>query len=66
MSKNQQFDKLRASEIYCRKCGRAQPVRERLLLVLPHAELFEYRCVICSESVGTREVAAVRPGIVRH
>jgi hypothetical protein len=35
---------------------RARPVRERLLLVLPHAELHDYRCTVCGESLGSREV----------
>ena len=51
-----QFDRLTASELYCQRCRVAQPVRERLLLVLPRAELHEYRCRVCGESVGTREV----------
>jgi hypothetical protein len=33
-------------------------VRERLLLVLPDRELYEYTCETCGESVGTREVTA--------
>jgi hypothetical protein len=51
-----QFDEFRASELWCPKCRVARPVRERLLLVLPHAELHEYRCTVCGTSVGTREV----------
>ncbi len=56
VSQTQQFDKLTASELYCQKCKKLQPVRERLLLVLPQGELFEYRCVACGESLGSREV----------
>jgi len=51
-----QFESLRASELYCPKCGRLQPVRERLLLVVPGADIHEYRCVACGTSLGTREV----------
>jgi hypothetical protein len=51
-----QFENLRASSLYCRKCGRAMPVRERLLLVLPGKEIFDYRCTGCAESLGQREV----------
>ena len=61
-----QFDSLRASELYCPKCRVARPVRERLLLVLPNAELHDYRCVVCGESLGTREVRATPPGVVRR
>jgi hypothetical protein len=54
----QQFEHFRASELYCPKCRMARPVRERLLLVLPHAELYEYRCTTCATSLGEREVKA--------
>lgn len=53
-----QFDEFRASSLYCRHCGSAQPVREKLLLVLPDKELHEYLCATCGDSVGTREVRA--------
>jgi len=54
----QQFGAFTASEIYCAKCQRSQPVRERLLLVLPSGELHEYLCARCGSSVGTRQVTA--------
>jgi len=53
-----QFDEFRASSLYCPGCGQAQPVREKLLLVLPDKELHEYVCATCGDSVGTREVSA--------
>lgn len=53
-----QFESLRASSLYCRRCGRSMPVRERLLLVLPDKEIYEYLCSGCAESVGQREVTA--------
>lgn len=60
-----QFKNLRASELYCPKCRTAQPVRERLLLVVPSGEIHAYRCVACGETLGTREVKAAPTGIVR-
>ncbi|MCX6997838.1 MAG: hypothetical protein NTV49_12320 [Kiritimatiellaeota bacterium] len=54
----QQFEHFKASELYCPRCHQSQPVRERLLLVLPHAELYEYRCTVCAASLGSREVTA--------
>lgn len=54
----QQFGSFTASELYCPKCGSAQPVRERLLLVLPSGELHEYLCSRCATSLGEREVTA--------
>lgn len=49
-----QFDRLTATELYCPKCGRSMPVRERLLLVLPEGDKYEYLCVRCGTSVGDR------------
>jgi hypothetical protein len=54
---SQQFGAFTASELYCPKCRRSQPVRERLLLVLPAGELYEYLCVVCATSLGTRTVS---------
>ncbi len=57
----QQFGAFTASELYCPKCRSAQPVRERLLLVLPSGELHEYLCSRCATSLGQREVTGVPP-----
>ena len=54
----QQFENFRASELYCPKCKVSRPVRERLLLVLPGSELYDYRCTVCGTSVGEREAKA--------
>lgn len=51
-----QFESLRASRLYCRRCGEAMPVRERLLLVLPDREVYDYLCTGCADSLGSREV----------
>lgn len=32
------------------------PVRERLLLILPGKEIYDYLCTGCAESLGQREV----------
>jgi hypothetical protein len=63
----QQFGKFTASELYCPKCQRAQPVRERLLLVLPTGELHEFLCARCATSLGKRTVTgpAVAPAAPR-
>ncbi len=52
----QQFGEFTASELYCPKCKTAQPVRERLLLVLPTGELYEFLCSRCSTSLGKRTI----------
>ena len=53
-----QFRTLRASSLYCQKCKNAMPVRERLLLVLPDKEIYDYLCTGCASSVGQREVTS--------
>jgi hypothetical protein len=59
----QQFGQFTASELYCPKCKVSQPVRERLLLVLPSGELHEFLCSNCATSLGKRTVTgpAVAP-----
>jgi hypothetical protein len=52
----QQFENFTASSLYCQKCKAAMPVRERLLLVLPDREIFDYLCSGCGSSVGRREI----------
>jgi hypothetical protein len=54
----QQFENFTASSLYCERCKTAMPVRERLLLVLPDRELYDYLCTGCASSVGQREVTA--------
>jgi hypothetical protein len=56
------FEELQASALFCRRCGTARPVRERLLLILPDGELREYLCAACGASLGERRVQA-RPDI---
>jgi hypothetical protein len=53
-----QFEEFQASALFCARCQAAQPVRERLLLVLPEGELYEYLCAACGASVGKRTVTA--------
>ena len=53
----EQFESFKASQLYCRKCVKSMPVRERLLLILPDKELYEYLCTGCAASLGEREVS---------
>ncbi len=56
-SQNQsQYKDFNATELFCPKCRQASPVRERLLLVLPDGDLYEYRCVYCGTSLGEKRV----------
>ena len=57
----EQFGAFTASELYCPKCKVAQPVREKLLLVLPSGELHEYLCAKCGSSLGERTTTAQKP-----
>jgi hypothetical protein len=59
-----QFEKFSATELYCPKCKQSMPVRERLLLVLPEGEKFEYLCARCGTSVGDRLVKGESKPIV--
>ena len=53
-----QFENFRASSLFCNKCRQAMPVREKLLLILPDKEIFDYLCTGCASSLGQREVTA--------
>ena len=44
--------------MYCPKCQATQPVYEKLLLVLPDREVYDYLCRRCATSIGSREVTA--------
>jgi hypothetical protein len=48
------FDQFNAALLYCNKCRRAMPVRQRLLLVLPDGDLYDYTCEGCDSSVGSK------------
>ena len=51
-----QFGDFTASELYCPTCQKAQPVREKLLLVLPTGEVHDFLCVGCGSSLGKRTI----------
>ena len=48
------YSQFNASLLYCNKCGQAMPVRQRLLLVLPDGDLYDYTCERCHTSVGSK------------
>jgi hypothetical protein len=41
-------------------------VRERLLLVTPSGEIHDYRCTVCGDSLGSREVKGQPPGVIQR
>ena len=59
-----QFDALRASLLFCPKCQTATPARERLLLVLPSGNLYEYICAQCGTSTGSKTDQAQSGGLI--
>jgi hypothetical protein len=56
-----QFEQFQAEVLLCPRCRVARPVRERLLLVLPDGDLYEYLCAACGASAGSRKVEAASP-----
>jgi hypothetical protein len=58
------FEEFQATSLFCGRCQKAQPVRERLLLILPDGELREYVCAACGSSVGSRKLSAPPPPLV--
>ena len=55
------YEDFQATALFCDRCKVAQPVRERLLLVLPDGELREYVCSVCGTSVGSRKLSGSSP-----
>ena len=54
MDRSPYYDEFEASELFCARCRRAQPVRKHLLLVLPQGNKFDYLCKVCGSSVGEK------------
>jgi len=46
------FSELEASSLFCPRCKQANPVRKRLLLVLPSGNKYDYACSVCGTQVG--------------
>lgn len=63
-AEEKQFDSFKATSLYCPRCQKAQPVDERLLLILPDGELFEYVCQLCWTQLGKRKVEQERPALI--
>ncbi len=58
------FERFEASALFCNRCQGPRPVRERLLLVLPDGELYEYLCTACGSSLGKRRAEQERPTLL--
>jgi len=49
-----QYEDFAATELFCPTCRAAQPVRQRLLLVLPTGNKYDYVCTTCGDSIGSK------------
>ena len=66
MNDRTQYEDFEASELFCSKCRRSQPVRRRLLLVLPNGNKYDYVCTQCGTSVGSKtETGSSRIDLLR-
>jgi len=50
------FEEFEASELFCPRCRQSVPVRKKLLLALPAGDKYDYLCIHCGNSVGTKTV----------
>ncbi|MFO0774976.1 MAG: hypothetical protein U0172_09960 [Nitrospiraceae bacterium] len=61
------YGSFQASLLYCGRCRQATPTRQRLLLVLPTGNLYEYLCAHCGTSTGSKtekdqpDISLIRP-----
>ena len=53
-NRKEAFQNFDATQLFCKHCNQAVPVRKRLLLVLPEGDKYEYLCAYCSATVGTK------------
>lgn len=54
MENQSDFAEFEATELYCQACKRSQPVRKRLLMILPSGNKYDYACSVCNSSVGSK------------
>ena len=54
MARQDNFGDLEAQSLYCPQCQKAQPVRTKLLLVLPDGEKYAYYCRVCGAELGMK------------
>lgn len=47
-----------ARTLYCANCKVTVPVKEKLLLVLPDGELYEYVCPQCGDVLGDKKTSS--------
>jgi hypothetical protein len=52
MARKDSFGEFEATSLFCPKCRRATSARQRLLLVLPTGNKYDYHCAECGTAVG--------------
>jgi hypothetical protein len=52
MAPRDSFGEFQATSLFCPRCKRATPAREKLLLVLPGGNKYDYVCAECGTAVG--------------
>ncbi len=50
------FGDFEAQSLYCPACGKAQPVRQKLLLCLPDGDKYALYCRQCGAELGSKMV----------
>jgi len=56
-----QYEDFEATELFCPTCRKAQPVRRRLLLILPNGNKYDYVCSVCGASIGSKTETGSSP-----
>ncbi len=52
MAPGDSFQDFQAASLFCPRCKRATPARQKLLLVLPDGNKYDYVCAECGTPVG--------------
>jgi len=54
MTRPDSFRQFEATSLFCPRCRRATPTRQKLLLVLPSGNKYDYVCAECGTAVGAK------------
>jgi len=54
MTHSENFGEFVATSLFCPTCRRATPARQKLLLVLPSGNKYDYVCRECGTAVGAK------------
>ena len=54
MASQDSFEEFEAASLFCPRCRRATAARQKLLLVLPGGNKYDYVCAECGTAVGAK------------